>query len=42
MDLDVTPSQPARQPKAVATRLEGDSDAFDPVGRLLCFLRLGQ
>ena len=38
MGLDAAPLEPARQPEAVTTRLEGDSNPFDPVSRLLRFL----
>ena len=38
MDLDVACPEPARQPEAVPTSLETDSDACDPVSCLLCFL----
>src|SRR5262245_61466932 len=38
MGLDVACPEPARQPKAVPTGLESDSDACDPVSCLLCFL----
>src|SRR5262245_44954141 len=38
MDLDVARPEPARQPEAVTAGLEGDSDAFDSVAGLLCFL----
>jgi hypothetical protein len=34
--LDVARPEPTRQPEPVTAGLESDSDAFDPVSRLLC------
>src|SRR5207253_419507 len=38
VDLDVADPEPARQPEAITAGLESDSNAFDPVSRLLRFL----
>jgi hypothetical protein len=38
VSFDATRPQPTRQPEAVPTGLEGDSDAFDPMSRPYRFL----